>query len=134
MLHFQKRGWLFHKKTRPGILQSSQVEYFVIIVRGDTHMTSIFRLGGAGGNNEMLSDVGGGGGGGVVGVLDVQSFFFLIIKENWIFAMIWSFKLGRPSQGGGKFLDVDGQGRGGSWKLDIFHGRHVCCPLVGFSP
>ena len=38
-------------------------------------MTSILRLGGAGGNNEMLSDVGGGGGG-VVGVLDVQSFFF----------------------------------------------------------
>ena len=29
-------------------------------------------------------------------------------------------------QGGGKMLDVDGQGGGGSQKLHTFHGCHMC--------
>ena len=29
-------------------------------------------------------------------------------------------------RGGEKILDVDGQGCVGSWKLDNFHGRHMC--------
>ena len=29
-------------------------------------------------------------------------------------------------QGSGGILDVDGQVGGGSWKLDSFHGLHIC--------
>ena len=35
-------------------------------------------------------------------------------------------KLDVQAQGGGRILNVDGQGSGGSLKLDNFHGRHMC--------
>ena len=35
-------------------------------------------------------------------------------------------KLDFQVPGGEKILDVDGQRRGGPWKLDNFHGRHMC--------
>ena len=35
-------------------------------------------------------------------------------------------KLDVQGQEGGKMLDVDGQESEGSWKLDNFHGRHMC--------
>ena len=38
----------------------------------------------------------------------------------------WTSKV----QGGGKILDVHGQWAGGSWKLDNFHGRHMCIVLM----
>ena len=35
-------------------------------------------------------------------------------------------KLEVQGQEGGSFLDVAGQGGGGSWELDSFHERHMC--------
>ena len=35
-------------------------------------------------------------------------------------------KLDFQGQGGGRMLDVDGQGGWGSWNLDNFHGCHIC--------
>ena len=35
-------------------------------------------------------------------------------------------KLDVQGQGGERVLDIDGQGGWGSWKLDNFHGRHMC--------
>ena len=35
-------------------------------------------------------------------------------------------KLDAQGQGGGEISAVDGQGCLGSWKLDNFHGRHMC--------
>ena len=47
---------------------------------------------------------------------------------NWL-VIIWRgesrLKLDFQGHGGGKILDVDGQGGGGSSKLDNFHGRHM---------
>ena len=40
-----------------------------------------------------------------------------------------SFKIGRSMSRGGKILNVDGQRGCGSWKLDNFHGRHMCIVL-----
>ena len=39
-----------------------------------------------------------------------------------MFSFNWKHK-------GGRTLDVDGQGGGGSWKLDKFHGRLMCIIL-----
>ena len=48
---------------------------------------------------------------------------------NWL-VIIWRggrpFKLDVQGQGDGIMLDVDGQGGWGSWKLDNFHGPHMC--------
>ena len=35
-------------------------------------------------------------------------------------------KLDAQGQGGGRILDVDRQWGEGSWKLDNFHGLHMC--------
>ena len=44
-----------------------------------------------------------------------------------------SFKIGRPRSRAWKILDVDGQGVGGSWKLDNFHGRLMCIVPIVFN-
>ena len=42
-------------------------------------------------------------------------------------------KLDVQRQGVGRFSDVDEQGSWGSWKLDNFHGRHMCIiPRINF--
>ena len=59
---------------------------------------------------------------------------WIIFSFNWS-VIIWRERV----RGGGfvwnwaskvkgveEFLGVDGQGGGGSWKLDNFHGRHMC--------
>ena len=40
-------------------------------------------------------------------------------------------KLDVQGQAGGKNLDVDRQVGGGSWKLDNFHGCHMCIIPIG---
>ena len=36
-------------------------------------------------------------------------------------------------QEGGRILDVDAQGGGGSWKLGNFHGSHMCIAPLGID-
>ena len=49
---------------------------------------------------------------------------------NWL-AIIWRgggirLKLDVQGEGGGRILDVAGKGGWGSWKLENFHGHHMC--------
>ena len=52
----------------------------------------------------------------------------IMFSFNWLI-IIWRaevrLKLDVQGQGGGRILDVDGQGRWGVLKLDNFHGRHM---------
>ena len=51
------------------------------------------------------------------------SFIWLVIIWRW---RVVHLKLDVQSQGGGRILDVAGQARWGSWKLDNFHGHDMC--------
>ena len=59
----------------------------------------------------------------------------IIFSFNWL-VIIWRrgirLKLDVQVQVGGRILDVDGKGGGGSYKLDNFHGRHMFITPYGF--
>ena len=58
---------------------------------------------------------------------------WIMFSFNWLF-IIWKggirLKLNAQDQKGGRILDLDRQG-GGYWKLDSFHGRHMCITPKG---
>ena len=72
----------------------------------------------------------------IIVILALDYVFFLFIGYHYesVCVCVWEggmLKLGVQVQGGGRILDIDGQGGGGgggggSWKLDSFHGRHLC--------
>ena len=61
---------------------------------------------------------------------NLNSHPWIMFSFNWWF-INWrggggSFEIGHPRSRGQRILDVDGQGDEGSWKLDNFHGCHMC--------